>query len=229
MIINGKLTHIQGESIKVKVDDDFSVKRAMKLANGEQPTVEIIIQDGRQISPDQRKKIFAMIRDISEWTGYMPQEAEDWMKYNYRFHSGKEAFSLSDTSVENASEFIKYLIDFCIKNHVPLKDKLWQLSEDISLSMFLCLKYRSCAICGRHGDIHHQDKRVGMGRNRNTYDHRNSTFICLCRKHHTEVHTMTFEEFKDKYHILPIKLNEEAILDLKLMTKKRLNEVRGEV
>lgn len=35
---------------------------------------ELRIDDGRHISSAQRKKIYATIRDISDWSGYVPEE-----------------------------------------------------------------------------------------------------------------------------------------------------------
>ena len=39
---------------------------------------ELRIDDGRHISALQRKKIYATIRDISDWTGYVPEEQKEW-------------------------------------------------------------------------------------------------------------------------------------------------------
>ena len=44
---------------------------------------ELTVFDGRFITPEQRKKIYAMINDISTWTGYYPDELKEKMKYLY--------------------------------------------------------------------------------------------------------------------------------------------------
>ena len=39
------------------------------------------LEDGRHITAAQRKKIYATVRDISEYTGYLPEEQKEWLKY----------------------------------------------------------------------------------------------------------------------------------------------------
>lgn len=41
---------------------------------------EIRFDDGRHISAEQRKKAYATIGDISDWTGYLPEEAKERLK-----------------------------------------------------------------------------------------------------------------------------------------------------
>ena len=42
----------------------------------------IKIDDGRRISSDQRKKIYALIKDISNHTGHHPEYLKEHMKYS---------------------------------------------------------------------------------------------------------------------------------------------------
>ena len=57
----GKLVGIQGNVLKIALDEDLNTLKVNRFANGKQPTVELEIADNRKISPDQRKKIFALI------------------------------------------------------------------------------------------------------------------------------------------------------------------------
>ena len=58
----GKLKAIKGDEITIKLDDELNMYRLKRFANHKQPTIELQLDDGRQISPDQRKKIFAIHR-----------------------------------------------------------------------------------------------------------------------------------------------------------------------
>ena len=42
---------------------------------------EIRFDDGRTISIEQRKKAYATIKDIAVYTGYLPEEQKEWLKY----------------------------------------------------------------------------------------------------------------------------------------------------
>ena len=65
-----KLLGIQGKKVSLELDNDLNISKMTKLAANKRPTVELNIDDGRSISPDQRKKIYAIIGDISKWSGY---------------------------------------------------------------------------------------------------------------------------------------------------------------
>ena len=56
-----------------------------------------------------------------------------------------------------------------------------------------------------------------MGRRkRKEVDHTEFTFAALCRTHHTEKHQMGITEFKNKYHVIGIKLNQAEIKKLRI-------------
>lgn len=42
---------------------------------------EMRFDDGRHISAEQRKKAYATIRDIADYTGYLPEEMKEILKY----------------------------------------------------------------------------------------------------------------------------------------------------
>lgn len=66
----------------------------------------IWLEDGRHITAEQRKKAYATIRDIAEFTGYLPEEQKEWLKYLYIMRTGGNYISLGTCSVEEAKEFI---------------------------------------------------------------------------------------------------------------------------
>ena len=82
------------------------------LAQKRPSRVEIRLNDGRTISSDQRKKIFAIIRDIAIWSGVEPESSRQLLSADFCGRSGREWFSLSDTDITTAKRLINYLIEF---------------------------------------------------------------------------------------------------------------------
>ncbi|KAA9534116.1 putative HNHc nuclease [Listeria monocytogenes] len=124
-----------------------------------------------------------------------------------------EKFSTAKLSKDQATEFISFIIEFCFQFDVPLSKPGIELTSDINRYLFLCIKYRKCAVTGRRGEIHHINA-IGMGRDRREYDHTKSLLICLSREKHNEVHKIGWEAFKRKYHVDGIRLTEEAVKKL---------------
>ena len=109
--------------------------------------VTVVWQDARTISPEQRRKAWALIGEIAAWAGYMTAADKDAintnMKINFLVQRAKQLttaaiekigasqFSLSDVDMTTARLYITFLIDFCIENGVPTKEPLWELADDI--------------------------------------------------------------------------------------------------
>lgn len=168
---------------------------------------EMRFDDGRTISIDQRKKAYATIRDISEYTGFLPEEQKEWLKYLYIVRTGNDYISLKNCSMDEAREFINVILEYAIQNGVPLKDDGVNRTDDIGKYLYFCLKHRKCAVCGLEGEIHHEDA-IGMGNDRKTLDDSNYKKICLCRKHHTIAHQMGKERFQKSYKVYGIVMKE---------------------
>lgn len=179
-------------------------------------TVEVRLDDGRTITADQRRKIYATMRDIAEWCGDMPEAIKAYFKWSFCGDEEHEEFSLSDVDRETASEFLTYLIDFCIQNGVPCSDPLWDRCEDINRYMYACVMTRTCCITGKkNAQIHHYD-RVGM-RSRDNICHVGMRVVPLSADLHTMVHYSGGEdEFYKQHHIEPIALTEKMCEYLKL-------------
>ena len=180
-------------------------------------TVEVRIDDGRSITNDQRRKIYATMKDIALWSGDMPDSVKAFFKWSFCGDNEYEDFSLSDVDRETASEFLGYLIDFCIQNGVPCSDPLWDRCEDIERYMYACVMTRTCCITGKkNAQIHHFD-RIGMGRNRDTICQVGMRVVPLSADLHTMIHyTGKEEEFYKEHHITPIALTEKMCEHLKL-------------
>lgn len=190
------ILHIPNERLKDKL---------IKYKQGNVINAELRIDDGRAISTEQRKKIYATIRDISLYTGHHPEFLKELLKFNYCGESGEDYFSLSNCSMSTAREFITYLIDFILENDIPLSDKAITRTEDIDAYLYSCIKFKKCCICGSPGETHHcTGSRIGMGNNRRKTSDIGRHLIQLCRKHHTEIHNKPEREFFIKYKVYGI-------------------------
>jgi hypothetical protein len=204
-VIRGKLVDFtpQGElTITAHYDNiDRFVKRKFD-------EVEIGLNDGRTISPEQRRTIHAFINAVAEWSGDLPEGMKHCLKIKFltECYNGlaKKMFSLSDCDMTLAYEFTKYLINFCIDFGVSLNFNLFDFIGDdrdlVKHWVYCCLKHKKCTCCGNKGELHHID-RVGMGNDRTEIVHEDMEAMCLCRRHHDELHTIGDTKFYEKYHL----------------------------
>lgn len=215
----GRLLKVQGNKVEIELDDEFDFNKVERFANGKQPVVELNVNDGRTITPDQRKKIWALLNDFCRYTGYSLDEAEILFKSLTRSKYNIEPFSLSDCSVTTGCLMIEAILEFLFDNDIPFQTKTWDSIPDWFPKQMLCIKNKRCVICGKPADIAHYDT-VGMGRNRNNINHVGMRIMTLCRIHHDEQHhCMRYGkeiDFYKKYHIKPIKVTKEIAKELHL-------------
>ena len=166
-------------------------------------SVELGIDDGRLISVQQRKKIYATLRDIAEYTGYTDEAMKEVMKMEHMMRTGCEYFSLSDCSITDAREFINTLMEYALKEGVIMTESGLQRTDDIDCYLIQCIRYKRCCICGRPADLHHVDA-IGMGNDRRHYDDSGSRVMALCRNHHTLYHQRGGQTFMNTYKVYGI-------------------------
>lgn len=114
-----------GNCIAVRVDaDTVRLIRDRRIKD-----VELRLEDGRHITVQQRKKIYATLNDIAVFLGYLPEEMKEVMKYHYvtrtgktEYLSGDKIFSFADCSMETAGEFISFILEFALEYSVPLSE-----------------------------------------------------------------------------------------------------------
>jgi putative HNHc nuclease len=193
----------KGTHLKILIPGEQVQDKILKVRSGKIINSEIRIDDNRTITAEQRKKVYATIRDIANYTGHMPEELKELMKYNYMIESGENYFSLSDCSITTARLFINYLIEFCFQWDISILDSGLDRTDDIGKYLWLCIKYHKCCICGGKAEIHHWDA-VGMGRDRTSIDDSGHRKIALCREHHTEAHKIGRHTFGEKHHVYGI-------------------------
>lgn len=221
-------THVIGLIVDLLKDGTAVIKA--KIPNIEQALrrgflkVEIILWDGRRISPEQRRKCYALLGEIAEYTdGIRTAETVDEQKRLLKMEfmlrrmeaTERRMFSLSDCDMSTAREFITYLIDFIIANDIPTRASLIENCDDIAAYMYACTMHRKCAVCGRAADIHHcEGSRIGAGVDRTKVHQLGREVLPLCRVHHTECHSDE-AGFIKKYHLQKVKLDEALCKRLK--------------
>lgn len=157
-----------------------------------------------RISEEQRRKIFAILRDISYSTGQNVESLKETLKDTFvKTTENVFDFSLSNCHKDLASDFIEYLISFCFKMGIALHENPMEAFDSLDRYLAICLDYKKCSVCSKPAEHHHWQA-IGMGRNRKTADDSKNEKIALCREHHTEAHTIGRESFKAKYHVYGI-------------------------
>lgn len=200
------------------------------------------------ITPEQRRKIFALVWDITAFISgetsrneirstlcalklqYLADTADDEsvrfvLTDNYCRLNGIDLFSLSPNnencaSRELASDFIDWLINLCVENAIPCMDTLLNRCEDVDRYVYACVANRRCAICGKKADIHEVET-VGSGRNRQKIGHLGQLVEPLCREHHNEVGNIGQKSFDEKYHLQGIRLDEHLCEILRWKKRKK--------
>lgn len=185
---------------------------ADKLVKCGYKTCSILLNDEREITPEQRKKAYALLNEIADYMGEMPEYAKKLFKIKFIHEQMKglcdDIFSLSDCDVTLARDFITYLVDFIIAHDIPTRVPLSELCDDVKRYVYSCALNKKCSVCGRKAEIHHID-RVGMGNNRDKINHMGMLVLPLCREHHIEAETSTDSAFMKKYHLEAIRLDEK--------------------
>lgn len=198
-----------GMKIILSLDDKETAKAMRDVHNFmKKPiTVEILVDSDeqlkrlKQLSDDQRRKIFALVKDIAEYMGEDKELARKQLTSKFCEVNGYAEFSLSNCQDDLASEFIEWLVQFSFENQVEMKGyEPREYFDDIERYLAMCLLNKVCCVCGKPGEEHHYDA-IGSGRDRKHYDDSDHRKIALCRGHHTESHNIGRDTFCEKYHV----------------------------
>lgn len=167
---------------------------------------ECLVQplDARPLSDRQRKMCYALLREISDYTGQDVHSAKEYLKLRFLADDFGETadriFSLSNAPMSLVCAFQRYLVRFIVEYDIPCRVPLLEYVDDVHDYIYACLIAKKCCITGRPADLHHID-RVGMGRDRDDIIHEGMEVLPLCREMHQEAHTMSDREFFEKYHL----------------------------
>ena len=223
-VVKGRIVDVSdsGElTIKVNYGDFATlIRREYKECN-----VQLI--DSRSLSDKQRKMCYALLREISEYTGMGLDPTKQWMKLKYIAEDLQETadqiFSLSNAPMSLVCGFQRFLVRFILDWEIPVSFPLLEYVDDVDDYIYACLIHKKCCICGQPSDLHHVD-RVGM-RSRDEIIHEGMRVMPLCRVHHTEAHTIDSEKFKRDYHLTDgIVLDKTLCRIYRLKTNKKVEE-----
>lgn len=214
-----KVKSIDGREMKVELAEDLNIERLQTVYHGHIGAryCELRFLDPRSFSVDQRKYYYALLGDISAFTGHLIEEIDDNTRWKFKALTGRN-ISLSNGSSNTKDDVVlltNIALDLAFELNVSLSNKIPIPDKNLEYYFYKCLTHRKCCICGKHADIDHFDETVGMGNNRDKVDKTKFTYCALCRSHHTEKHTIGLTAFRNKYHVYGITLNAETI--------KRLN------
>lgn len=210
MNATGYITSINNKSVMVEIPNE-NIDKNYLLEHRKITECDVTFKDGRTISPEQRKRIFATLGDIQEWNGDTIDYLKDLFKRKMVEKYGCNWFSFKDTDMTTAKTYLTMLIDFCIENGVYSDNSYLERSEEVGKYLYACLIYKKCCICNTEAILHHID-RVGMGRDRHSINHIGMEAQALCGVHHSEVHSfMSQDDFNEKYHIYGIKIDKTIV------------------
>lgn len=167
---------------------------------------ECLVQplDARPLSDRQRKMCYALLREISDYTGQDVHSAKEYLKLRFLADDFGETadriFSLSNAPMSLVCAFQRYLVRFIVEYDIPCRVPLLEYVDDVHDYIYACLIAKKCCITGRPAELHHID-RVGMGRDRDDIIHEGMEVLPLYREMHQEAHTMSDREFFEKYHL----------------------------
>jgi len=220
-IVQGKIIDVDERGLTIRAPYD----NHQRLVLRQYDTVEIGLPDGRTITPEQRRKAYALMGEIAEWMGELPDYVKRLFKVELIVNRlqglTKQLFSLSDCDVTTAREYITYLIDFMLEHEVPSRTPLRELCEDIERYVYACLMRKICANCGSKAELHHYDT-VGAAGSRAKICHIGMRVISLCRECHSKAHGS--RRWFEDLHLEPVPLTVE-IGKIYKMTKKQLGGV----
>ncbi|WP_105995745.1 putative HNHc nuclease [Staphylococcus agnetis] len=187
----------------VVVTDVEIPEQAIELLDLNQPIdVDCTVIDPNSITGKQRRKIFALVKDIEEHTGQpMDYMRHMFIEYVRTYYGYDERISLSNCTRTQANQVIEVILDWVFHNDIPLNYKTSDLLKQDKSFLYWSTVNRNCIICGKpHSDLAHRYA-VGRGRDRTKINHYGNQVLALCREHHTEQHNIGMDSFNDKYHL----------------------------
>ncbi|MCD8914246.1 hypothetical protein K2V61_01560 [Staphylococcus simulans] len=178
-------------------------EQAIELLDVNQPIdVDCSVIDPNSITGKQRRKIFALVKDIEAHTG----QPMDYMRHLFiefvrTYYGYDKHISLSDCTRTQANQIIEVTLDWIFHNNIPLAYKTSDLLKQDKSFLYWSTVNRNCIICGKpHSDLAHHYA-IGRGANRRTMDHYGYEVLALCREHHSEQHNIGVDTFDKKYHL----------------------------
>lgn len=223
MEVWGRIISIHNNIVTLAVENADELRHIPRMTDDPRPEAVLQVPDGRNISHVQRQKIYAIFGDMAKYSGSTKEAVKEDMKQRFCDDMGLEKLSFSSVDVTTATQFVTYLLEYCFEMDIPLKYGGMAVFEDDKAYQYICLKNRKCVLCQSPAEVHHLD-RVGS-KMRHLVDHRELRLVALCHEHHQLAQKMSVEVFAQTYYLSGIKLDEKTLIDLRIMTRTRMNEI----
>lgn len=215
--IRAEILNYKDHIVTLRLFDELDINDAINKAINGRYFAYLDLFETDSITDLQRKHFRALCGDIANYTGYPIEDVYDYMKYQFMQAENLEEYpSLARGAMKKsvASKLIEFTIDFCITNDILFRKQQWYLTSDINKIHYMLTRKRICWLSGQRGDIHHATYLIGMGGNRQAHKHELSTYMCLSRQYHNEIHTIGFDTFCKKHYVKPIRLSEDDLKEL---------------
>ena len=169
------------------------------LENGYSLIAEVEVPDNKKLSIEQRKKIFALCRDIELHWGEPVESLRKRFQAELEIMNGYEEISLRDCSMRVARELIELIIAFMFHHQIPMRVETSKLLSGDKAMLYWATINRNCVLCGEsNADLAHHYA-IGRGANRKKMQHYDYEVLALCRRHHQEQHNIGVKSFDEKY------------------------------
>lgn len=201
-LIKNYITQDDGTTTVVIEGVELDNKTSLLLDNGFDVEVDVQVVDLFKITDKQRRKIFALVKDIEAHIGTpMDYMRHLFIEYVRTYYGYDKRISLSDCTRTQASQIIEVTLDWIFHNDIPLAYKTSDLLKQDESFLYWSTVNRNCVICGKpHSDLAHHYA-IGRGANRKTMDHYGYEVLALCREHHSTQHQMGVKSFDEYYHL----------------------------
>jgi len=201
-IIKNYIIQDDGTTTVVIEGVELDNKTSLLLDNGFEVEVDVQVVDPFRITDKQRRKIFALVKDIEAHTGTpMDYMRHLFIEYVRTYYGYDKRISLSDCTRTQASQIIEVTLDWIFHNDIPLAYKTSDLLKSDKSFLYWSTINRNCVICGApYAELAHYQA-VGRGRNRRKINHAGNKVLALCSKHHREQHNIGMDSFNEKYKL----------------------------
>ena len=201
-LIKNYITEDDGTTTVVISGVELDNKTSLLLNNGFEVEVDIQVVDPFKITGKQRRKIFALVKDIEAHTG----QPMDYMRHLFiefvrTYYGYDKHISLSDCTRTQANQIIEVTLDWIFHNDIPLAYKTSDLLKQDKSFLYWATVNRNCIICGKQNSQIAHYHAVGRGRNRKKIEHFDNKVLALCNFHHKEQHDIGIDSFNEKYHL----------------------------
>ncbi|MBE7319116.1 putative HNHc nuclease [Staphylococcus epidermidis] len=200
--IKNYITQDDGTTTVVIEGVELGNKETLLLDNGLEVEVDVQVVDPFKITDKQRRKIFALVKDIEAHTGQPMQYMRHlFIEYVRTYYGYDKRISLSDCTRTQAGQIIEVTLDWIFHNDIPLAFKTSDLLKSDKSFLYWSTFNRNCVICGKpKAELAHYHA-VGRGRNRRKIAHTDNKVLALCSRHHQEQHQIGMDSFNEKYKL----------------------------